>query len=317
MSYLKYFHFDREPFPTAEMNNYFYENKKQTHIIDHITNLMRFNSGIYTITGGRGVGKTTLLKMVTSQVQHNDLSIFISVNESTNINKSIRSALSILQKKSDIEDIVVHLNKFHKKGQNVILLIDNSENLSKEELVALSSLVYVIPYLRVVLCGNKTLNKKLKDKSLNTLRRIYVQKYTLSYTSFIGCIMYIQDMSNSALSLIQYKQIINFLPSVFLSFLSNRNFHNVNFIATESIKNAYMNKNKRVTLKDIYYAGKNNFYLIKYNIYLKFQKIFFYTLIIISAYFMIKIITERQQLINKIEVQALIKEQEKTFQNIN
>lgn len=317
MTYLDYFHFDKEPFPTTTFNNYIYENKRQFKIIDDIVNSIRFNSGIYSIIGSEGVGKTFVLRQIQQNLKNNDIVVFISANENLDILKTINDQITFASKKQNVEDVFQIISKYHKKGQNIIFLIDNMQNLDKKQITNLTALIDVLPYLKIVATGDKSLKKLFNNKKYKILKTKMVKQYKLSYLSFTKAMKYINSISVDALSLSQYKKVIGFLPRAFISYISNRNIKNINFITTEAIKKAYENKNKVVKIKDVYDVAKTNFHIVKENIYLKFQKIFFWILVVLSMYFCFKLFADRNYLLQKMEVEKSLDKQEKSFEKLH
>ncbi|MGN0929109.1 MAG: AAA family ATPase [Alphaproteobacteria bacterium] len=315
MSYLEHFHFDKEPFIDNSFN-YIYENKKQFKIINEISDSIRFNSGIYSIIGGNGVGKTFVLKQIQKNLCNNDIVVFIPSSDKTDILKMISEKLSLQTKKGNVDDVFQLLSKFHKKGQNIILIIDDMQELDKSQIRNLTSIIEVIGYLKVIVSGNKSLKKILKNKNYSILREKKVKSYKLSHFSFISAMRYIDSISVSALSLSQYKKVIGFMPRVVISFISNRNIDNINLITLEAIKDAYQQKQSKVKLKNVYNVAKKNFDIVMENIYFKFQKIFLFILIILSIYYCVRLVADRQYLLQKIEVEKSIDEQEKSFEKL-
>lgn len=315
MSYLEHFHFDKEPFSVHSFN-YIYDNKGQFKVINEISETVRFNSGIYTIIGAEGVGKTFVLKQIQKKLSHNDLVVFISATDKTDILRSISEQLSLQSKKQNVDDVFQLISKFHKKGQNIILIIDNMQELDKSQIRNLTSLMEVVSYLKVIVSGNKQLRKILKNRNYPILKEKKVKSYKISHFSFISAINYINSISVDALSLSQYKKVIGFVPRAVISFISNRNTSHINFITSEIIKDAYANNQKNVRLKNVYNVAKNNFDIVMENIYFKFQKIFLFILILLSLYYCFKLFNDRQYLIQKIEVEKSIDEQEKSFEKL-
>ena len=315
MSYLEFFHFDKEPFSTTSFNNYLYENKGQFKVINTIVNSIRFYSGIYPIIGGEGVGKTFVLKQIQNILSNNDIVIFINASEKTDILKVISEQISMENKKQNIDNVFQSISKYHKKGQNIILIIDNFEELNKEQIINLSSLIEVIDYLKVIVAGNKNVKKVLNSKKY-IFRTKIVKYFKLSHFSVIKGMKYINSISINALSLSQYKNVITFWPRFFISFISNRNIKNLNYITNQVIKNAFQNQNHKVKLKDVYSVAKKNFDLVKENIYIKFQKVFVWGLILLSLYYCFKLVGDRYDLLKTIEVKKSIDKQEKEFEKL-
>ena len=317
MSYLEHFHFDKEPFPLHSFN-YIYENKKQFSIISEISDSIRFNNGIYTITGGSGVGKTFVLKQIQQRLQNNDVVVFINANDKTDILKAVSEQLmqSGSSKKQSQDDVFQLISKIHKKGQNIILIIDDMQELDKSQIINLSSFLEVVGYLKVIASGNKQLKKILRNKNYSVFKEKKVKNYHLSHLSFINAVKYINTIAVDALSLSQYKKVITIIPRMSIALISNHDINHINLITTEAIKDSYKNQQLRVEVKNIYNVMKQNGDIVKENIYFKFQKVFLYILIILCCYFCFKLISGRHHLIQKIEVEKSIDEQEKSFEKL-
>ena len=229
MNYLDYFHFDNYPFPTDNTYNYFYRRNKVLKIANDIANTCRFYSGVYVITGSEGCGKTVLLQKFVDTVKNNDAVFEIRANNNTDILKVLAENLDVKEAKN-IENIFHSLNLIYEKGKNIIIVIDDAQNLSKEQLINLNALIDTVSYLRVVVCGNTKLKKIISGKIFHELRERIVKKYKLCHLSFFEGMKYISNISTSALALSQYKKVISFPALILLSFVSNRNIHNINKI---------------------------------------------------------------------------------------
>lgn len=308
MNYLTHFHFDNTPFSIDDNYNYFYPRKSVLKIIDELSNLCRFHNGVFLIKGSDGVGKSVLLNKFIEKMQNNDFVIFIKANEKTNILKTVANKLDVDAK--NIENVFDALNAIYLKGQNLILIIDDAHNLSKSQMISLSSLISVVKYLKIILCGTNELTKKIKDTSLIELRKSIVKKYKLKYLSFFECIKYISYISVSATALSQYKKVIPFSSCVLFALFTNRNMYNINYILTDALKDAFKNNQKSLRIKNVYHSMKKNFDMVKESIYLKFQKAFFYILILLSLYFAFKIIVDRYDLITNLEAKKSVMLQE-------
>ena len=309
MNYLTHFHFDNIPFPVDEKYNYFYPRKSSLKIIDELSNLCRFHNGVFVIEGSQGIGKSVLLNKFIEKIQNNDFVISIKANEKTDILKVIANKLNVDAK--NIENIFDALNSIYATGQNIIIVIDDAHNLSKMQMISISSLISVVKHLKIILCGTNELKKKIKNKSLIELRKAIIKKYKIKHFSFFECVKYISYVSNSATALSQYKKVIPFPSLVLLGLFTNRNMHNINHIITDALKDAFKHNKNHLKVKNVYHSMKKNFDMVKENIYLKFQKFFFYILILLSLYFAFKIISDRYDLITSLEAQKSIMLQEK------
>ncbi|MBR1544755.1 MAG: AAA family ATPase [Alphaproteobacteria bacterium] len=314
MNYLEFFHFDNHPFVSDEKINYFYPKKSYIKIINELVEFCRYKNGIFVIKGGVGVGKTVVLNKILEAIGNNDFPIFIKADEKTELLKVIANKLKIDSK--NISEVLIKLADIYANGRNVIIAVDNAENLSKEEYISLNSLIQVLPNLRIILCGRGGLTKKLNQKTISPIKKHIVKKYRLRPFSILQAMKYISYVEKNALALSQYKRVIS-KPALFVTALfSNRNIKNINFISEKVLIDAFYGKKQKVSVKNVYNVAKNNFDVVKYNIYHKFQKIFLLILLILSIYYVIKITVDRKDLINHIEAQKSIRQQEKEIQDI-
>ncbi len=313
MNYLEHFHFDNYPFTEGANINYFYPKKSFLKIIDEMIKFCRFQSGIFVISGKIGVGKTIVLNKILEAVSNNDFVISTCADEKTELLKIIANKLEI--DSQNISEILINLSKIYSYGKNVIITIDNAENLSKDEYISLSSLVQVLPNLRVILCGNKSLHKKLNQKAIKSIKKHIVKEFKIKHLSILGAMKYISYMEKNALALSQYKKVFS-LPSIFLiSIFSNMNIRNINIISEKVLINAFEKNQTRAKVKNAISVIGENFDITKDNIYHKFQKLFLYALLILSCYYTIKIISDRNDLINHIEAQKSIRQQEEELKD--
>ena len=312
MNYLEHFHFDNVPFPTDNSINYFYPKKQIVRIINELTKNCRFYNGITLITGNNGIGKTTILKKFVGQVKNNDFVIFISSNEKTNFMKILAQNLGVENK---IEEIFNELEKIYSTGKNIIIIIDDAQEFKLEQLIDISSLFSTLKYLKIILTGNKYLRKKIKTPALKELRKNIITHYKVKHFSFTQTIKYISYISTSALALSQYKKVFSLPQLCLLSYATNRNLHNVNFITSEVLKKTVIKQNQKVKIKTILEVIKENYELVKENLYLKFQKIFMYVLLLLSLYFFGKIVIDRYNLISNIEAEKSIRVQEQQLRD--
>ena len=309
MTYLEYFHFDNLPFPTDGNANYFYPRKSNMLKIEQISKYCRFLPGVYFVLGSDGCGKSTLLSILSQQLSNNDFVINIHASNSTDILKSIASSFNI-KLNHDIDIIFNELQYIHFHGQNIILIIDDANNLSKEQLINLNSLLDAVDYLRVILCGNYNIKKLLSQKVVSPIRNKIVKKYNIKYFSYLEGIKYISFISRKALALSEYSNPITFPAILLLSFISNRNIHNINFVTTSALKLAFSMKSPKVSFFHVFNVAKSNFELVRNNIYLKFQKIFIGILVLFTLFFLIKISIDRYNTITTLEARKSVARQE-------
>ncbi|MCR5506833.1 MAG: hypothetical protein K6F04_03210, partial [bacterium] len=181
---------------------------------------------------------------------------------------------------------------------------------------SLNSLIQVLPNLRIILCGRRSLEKKLKQRTISQIKKHIIKKYTLRPFNILEAMKYISYIEKNALALSQYKRVISKPALVMTAILSNRNIKNINFVSEKVLIDAFYDKRPKVSVKNVYTVAKNNFDIVKDNIYHKFQKLFLYVLLILSVYYAVKITIDRKDLINHIEAQKSVRQQEREIGEI-
>lgn len=309
MNYLEYFHFDNHPFPTDGNCNYFYPRRKITSLIENISNFCRFYAGIYLITGHEGCGKSTFLHILSQKLSNNDFVIDVHTTNSTDLLKTIAVSLNIKNYRN-IDDIFDSLHSLYTHGQNIIIIIDDAQNLSKEQLITLNSILDAASYIRVVLCGNQKTKKILSQRVISTIRKKIIKKYKIKYLSYLEGVRYITYITNKSLALSEYVYPISIPAILLLSFISNRNINNINIVTTSALKLAFSENSPKVKISHVLKIIRSNFNLVRNNIYLKFQKIFLGILCLLTIFFAVKIVSNHYETITTLEARQSIARQE-------
>jgi type II secretory pathway predicted ATPase ExeA len=309
MNYLHFFHFDKDPFPTNGERNYTFANPRQTRIADDLAKGIRFAPGIYAIIGKRGSGKTAALEMALERLAQNDWAVMVRPDPKSDLMQTIAEAAGIATRRADAGEVLGALGKAHRRGMNAAVLIDDAETMTKKHEIAIASLMETLPYVKIVLAGERGL-KKILEKQPGFRNKI-VKIYGIRGLSFAAGVRYIRTLAGDALSLAQYSHPIGMAAALCLSFVSNRNMQNINYIATETLWDAYRTGRHKAGLANVWHAVRAHFGMVKGNIYLKFQKIFTIALMLMCAYYIGKMTVERFQLMRMLEAHESIKEQEK------
>ncbi|MDR3126358.1 MAG: ATP-binding protein [Rickettsiales bacterium] len=309
MNYLQFFHFDRDPFPVNGERNYTFENPRQTRIVDDMAKRLRAEPGIYAIIGKNGSGKTTVLEMAREQVSQNDWAVMIRPDPKNDIMRTIADEAGIAARKADAGEALRAMANAHRRGMNAVVLIDDADSMTKKHEIAIASMLETLPYVKIVLAGGRGLKKNIA-KQPGFCNKI-AKSYAIRGLSFPAGVRYIRTLAGEALSLAQYTHPIGMAPAFLLSFVSNRNMQNINYIATETLRDAYRDGRHRTGIKNVWRAAKAHFDMVKGNIYLKFQKMFTTALILLCAYYTGKMIVGRFRLMRELEAHESIKEQEK------
>ena len=122
---------------------------------------------------------------------------------------------------------------------------------------------------------------------------------------------YISYMEKNALALSQYKKVFSKFAVFVIAIISNRNIRHINLISEKALVSAFNRKSKIVQIKDVFNVMREHLDIVKYNVYHKVQKLFFYMLLLFSIYYVVKIVVDRYSLINHMEAQKSIRIQEK------
>jgi type II secretory pathway predicted ATPase ExeA len=316
MSYIGYFHFDAAPFPVSGEPGYFFENRRQTAVLEDVLSRVRVVPGVYVVTGGPGVGKTVLLRRIWRELSNNDAAVFVSATDRTDLLRAIADVLAPDSRRKAAPDVFPMIERFHKRGQNVVLLVDDAESLSAAARVSLASLVSAVPYLRVVMAGSARLKKMVRDRKLPAFRERLVGSYRVRHLPFMAAVRYVTSISIAALSLSQYRKVVPLVPAFAIAFAANRNMRTINMVATYALEDAEKNGRPRVGLSNVLHAVRANWGAAKDSIYQKFRKIFISLLVLLSLYFAVKIAVDRSELIKAMEVMQSIEEQERSFEDM-
>ena len=318
MSALSHFHFDRDPFPVAGPNNYTYENRRQTAALEDMSAMMRAHPGLYILTGAEGTGKSTVLKRLLNQLGNNDFAVLVQAGAGRcDIMRELAEALGLAgRKRIEAGDVLWGLDKLHRRGINIILMVDDAEEMPEAQRAALASLAASLGFMRILLSGGAGLGRMLKGKAMAPLKGRIARRHRLKPLSFPQAIAYINSIGIDALSLSQYKKAIGIWPGMLISFAANRNMKNINLVATRAIEDAYREGLGAVRARNVLHAVRANFAAVRENIYLKFQKIFLWLVALLCVAYTGKMIADRSQLIDEIEVHKSLEEQEKLIQAI-
>jgi len=290
-----------------------FANRRELGIIDDISVRARVSPGLYIIAGNKGVGKTTVLREIFSRVAQNDFVALVTAAPRTDIMEEIAAAIGARRKKNQAEgDVLRSLATMHKSGMNIIILIDNAETMTSGQAIAAASLAETMPYARIVMAGGTGIGKIISRHPI--FGRVLVRKYRLRGLSFIDGIRYIRRLSIEAASLSQYKNAIGIIPAFMLSFVSNRNMRNINHITAEALKDTARDGRKSMGVTNVMRAVRAHFGMVKENLYYKAQKIFVGLLVLLSLYYVGKILYDRFSMIRMIEVHRSVREQERQIQ---
>lgn len=193
--YFDYFEFKEPPFNLTPNSRFFFESNKHKEALSSLLYAIEQRKGFIVVTGEIGSGKTTVSRALINKLNPNTEIALI-----TNTHVSSRDLLMTLLEDLEIEfepayskaKLLSCLNEYllnqARRGQNVVLLIDEAQNLKPsvlEEVRMLSNLeTETEKLIQIVLIGQPELKQKLALNRLEQLRQRVAIYFHLSPLSF-------------------------------------------------------------------------------------------------------------------------------------
>ena len=206
--YKNFFSFRERPFKLVPNPAYLFLSKSHEEVLAHLTYAVIQGDGFVEITGEVGTGKTTICRAFLENLDHNTKAAYI-FNPSLNAIQLLRAIIDEFGIESDtdnIKDLIDRLNSFliakKSEGKNVILIIDEAQNLTKEvleQLRLLSNLETAKDKLiQIILVGQPELGEKLDSHELRQLDQRITLRCQLAPLSYKEVQAYIQHRINIA-----------------------------------------------------------------------------------------------------------------------
>jgi general secretion pathway protein A len=193
--YFEYFQFKEAPFNLTPNSRFFYEGNKHKEALNSLLYAINQRKGFIVITGEIGSGKTTVSRALINKLNKNTEVALI-----TNTHLNGKDLLMTLLEDLEIEfqpgfskaKLHSRLNDYllaqAHRGQNVVLIIDEAQNLKPavlEEVRMLSNLeTETEKLIQIVLIGQPELKQKLALSRLEQLRQRVSIYFHLSPLSF-------------------------------------------------------------------------------------------------------------------------------------
>jgi len=206
--YNTFFGFKEKPFKLVPNPAYFFLSKCHEEALAHLSYAISQGDGFVQITGEVGTGKTTLCRAFLEGLDKNTKAAYIF-----NPKLSPKQLLMTIIGEFDIQagtettkELIDALNSFlmrnKTKGNKVILLVDEAQNLSKnvlEQLRLLSNLeTDKDKLLQIILVGQPELGEMLESHELRQIGQRITLNFNLTPLSFNETKEYIQYRINIA-----------------------------------------------------------------------------------------------------------------------
>lgn len=177
--YKKLFGFKERPFKLVPDPAYLFLSRTHEVALAHLKYAVIQGDGFVEITGEVGTGKTTLCRAFLEDLDDtNEAAYIFNPNlNSVQLLKAINDEFNIPSDAETTKDLIDTLNAFlmekKSQGKNVVLLIDEAQNLSKEVLEQLRLISNLettkSKLLQIILVGQPELGEKLDSHDLRQL----------------------------------------------------------------------------------------------------------------------------------------------------
>jgi general secretion pathway protein A len=206
--YNTFFGFKEKPFKLVPNPAYFFLSKCHEEALAHLNYAISQGDGFVQITGEVGTGKTTLCRAFLESLDSNTKAAYIFNPKlgPKQLLMTINDEFGLRTGSETTKELIDALNSFlmqnKTKGNKVILLVDEAQNLSKnvlEQLRLLSNLeTNKDKLLQIILVGQPELAEMLESHDLRQIGQRITLNYHLTPLSFNESREYIQYRINIA-----------------------------------------------------------------------------------------------------------------------
>ena len=188
--YETFFGFREKPFNLTPDPRFLYLSPKHQEAFAHLDFGLKQRGGFMIVTGEVGTGKTTLCRYFLNRLDKDTLSAFVlypalSVTDLLNaVVRDLGITTEATTPKGLIDDLHRFLLKARHDGKNVVIVIDEAQNLSRdvlEQVRLVSNLeTSTEKLIQIVLIAQSELNEILAQKDLRQLEQRVTARYHLT-----------------------------------------------------------------------------------------------------------------------------------------
>ncbi len=206
--YCPFYGLKERPFNATSDPAFFFLSKKHQEALSHLIYGVTQRKGVIVISGEIGTGKTTLCRFFLNKLGKNVKTAFILNPHFSEIQllEAIIKDFGLSPKEKSRLSFVWELNKFllaeSGKGNNVILIIDEAQNLKPaqlEQIRLLSNLeTEKDKLIQLILVGQPELNRKLNLYELRQLQQRIMVRYHIAPLDKDEVMQYVKHRLNIA-----------------------------------------------------------------------------------------------------------------------
>lgn len=182
MDYGQYYGFSRMPFGEGADREVFFQAETHKEALALMLYGIRERKGYIVIFGEQGMGKSTLIRQVMDQLDERTQVALISQSHDQyyKLLKELMEKLGLraakeVTKGSMLHDLYEYLTQCLKKGQNIVIFLDDAHRMKDEiieELRLMSNLeTSRTKLIQIVIVGEPALNRRLNSKHLRQIRQ--------------------------------------------------------------------------------------------------------------------------------------------------
>ncbi|GMR23359.1 MAG: ExeA family protein [Acidobacteriota bacterium] len=188
--YEAFFGFREKPFNLTPDPKFLYLSAKHNEAFAHLEYGLEQRGGFMAVTGEVGTGKTTLCRYFLERLDDDTLSAFILYPAlgTTELLRAVNKDLGISAEGESDKELIDCLHEFllesRREGKNIVLVIDEAQNLSRdvlEQVRLISNLeTDTEKLIQIVLIGQSELNDILAQTDLRQLAQRVTARYHLT-----------------------------------------------------------------------------------------------------------------------------------------
>ena len=267
--YLEHFGFTKAPFSSTPDPHFYFPFSSHDEGMKILDYSLSNQDLIVKITGGVGLGKSSLIEHFTAfhephhccVIQNPNIHMSHMIDDIIRqlpIPKGTQSANSMLT--SSYLALETRLKYYHQHIKPVVLIIDEAQTMSPEILEALRLLtnlkVSSQPLIKIVLFGQPELDNLLSDTRLSQIRQRISFSHQLKSLTFSETVKYINHRINNAGSMANitweqqaYQSLFNITDGVprLISIIADKALLLAQFERTHLITRAHINKAAKYT----------------------------------------------------------------------